>query len=154
MPRYGFHPLAGSGRAAAFRSSFAPRRIPRPPVEVYERPIRTILAQAGTSVVSMAGAATVQLGPSGLGTRWYPTQANVSTTSGAADVSTVALYRGGIAIANLLGGSSYAGGQDTIGLNLEPLDPGDLLIAVWSGGKTGDTATLVIHGEQDALWPR
>jgi hypothetical protein len=36
-------------------------------------------------------------------------------------------------------------------LNVRPLTPGDLIIAVWSGANNGDIATLTLYGEQDVL---
>jgi hypothetical protein len=113
--------------------------------------VRTSLDGITSDAAVAGGTATVQLGPQGVGARWYLTQANVFTSTGPNDVSTVALYLGAAVLANLLGGSSYAGGQDTIGLNVRPLTPGDFVTAVWSGAHNGDTATLVLYGEQDAL---
>ena len=143
----GLHRPAGTLPARGF----APRLPYRPRIERYTRVIRVPISGLAGDATVISGTATVQLGPNGLGTRWYLTQANVFTSTGAADASTVALYLGSVALPNQLGGSSYAGGQDTIGLNVRPLDPGDLLIAVWSGAHNGDTATLVVYGEQDAL---
>lgn len=150
MPRWprGLHAAAGSTRAWGGRSY----QIPRPAPELYRLPVRSPIAQnAAQTTVAADGSATVQIGPQGLGTRWFPTQANVATTTGAADTSTVALYLGAQTQANLLGGSSYAGGLDTIGINTGPLTPGDLITAVWSGGHAGDTATLTIYGDQEVL---
>lgn len=108
-------------------------------------------AQA-TGLVGPDRTGSVALGPTGWGTRWYLTQANVATTTGAADLSsTVALYLGAQAVANLLGGGSYSGGQDTIGLNVRALTPGDFITAVWQNANPGDTITLVVYGDQDVL---
>jgi hypothetical protein len=122
------------------------------PQESYTRQVTALLSQnQAQTVISGGGTGTVRIGPTGLGTRWYLTQANVQTTTGPNDASTVALYLGLQVQANLLGGTSYAGGQDTIGLHVRPLTPGDLIIAVWTGGHPGDTATLTLYGDQDVL---
>jgi hypothetical protein len=120
-------------------------------METYLATVRTMLTDNQRQTTVSGGTATIQLGPQGNGTRWYLTQANVKTTTGTLDTSTVALYLGAQSQSNLLGGGSYAGGQDTIGLNVRPLTPGDLIIAVWSGANNGDIATLTLYGEQDVL---
>jgi hypothetical protein len=103
----------------------------------------------GQAVVNGAGVATVKVGPQGLGTTWYPAAANISTSTGAADTSTCAVYIGAQAQQNLQGGQSYAGGGDTVALSVISMQPGDLLIAVWSGAVPGATAVLNVTGTQD-----
>lgn len=150
MPRWpaGLHRYAGSGYA---RGGLA-RAIPRPGMETYVMTVRADLTDnQRQTTVNGAGAALIQVGPQGRGTRWYLTQANVATTTGPLDTSTVALYLGAQIQGNLLGGTSYAGGQDTIGLNVRPLTPGDLISCVWAGGHPGDTASITFYGEQDVL---
>lgn len=100
--------------------------------------------------VNSGGAATLSVGPQGLGTTWYPSSVIVSTTTGAADASTAACYIGSIAAGNLQGGQSYAGGGDTIGLSVVAMTPGDLLIVVWAGAVPGAIATMNVIGTQDA----
>lgn len=102
------------------------------------------------AAVNGAGVAQLQVGPQGLGTIWYPSSVVISTTTGAADASTAACYIGSIAAANLQGGQSYAGGGDTIGLSVQSMTPGDLLIVVWAGAVPGAIATMNVIGTQDA----
>lgn len=151
MPRRprGMHRHAGSGFARGFRVY----AIRRPPSEGYALTQRSDLHEAaGQAIVAANGQATITLAPQGWGTRWYLTQANVATSTGAADVtSTVALYLGAQVQSNLLGGGSYNGGQDTIGLNTRPLQPGDTITALWQHANPGDLATLVLYGETDVL---
>jgi len=133
-------------------ASSATWRIPSPGVERYRPLARVPLYSAiGQATVTGAGAATVTVGPTGVGTRWYPVKADITTTSGTTDASTCALYVGVISLATQIGGTSYAGGGDTFGLAGHMLQPGDFLIAVWAGGKPGDTATLRITGDQVAM---
>lgn len=130
-------------------ASSATWRIPSPPVEAYRPLLRVPLTGAvGQAVVSGSGAARVAIGPQALGTRWYPGKVDLSTSTGVNDASTVTLYAGTVALANLIGGTSYLGGGDTIGINGMYLDPGDLLIAVWAGGNPGDNATMRVTGSQ------
>lgn len=135
-----------------FAKMLPPRR---PPQHVYTQVRSAPIGGNGTgqSVVGGGGAATVRIGPSGTGTRWYPQQVTVSTTSGAADTSTCTIYLGPVAVASQVIAQSYAGGGDVLGLAIPMMQPGDLLTAVWAGGTPGDHATLVIIGDQDVLTP-
>jgi len=44
--------------------------------------------------ISAGGLLTLQIGPQGAGTVWYPAQVTTSTTSGVNDVSTCLVYMG------------------------------------------------------------
>lgn len=125
----------------------------RPSMSSYQQRVTGVPIAGGTAqtTVGSDGTATAQIAPQGLGTVWYPQQANVSTSTGAADSSTCAIYLGAVALGTLQVGQSYAGGGDTIGLSVPALAPGGLLIAVWSDAVPGDLATLSIIGTQDAL---
>lgn len=139
-------------RPGGHEAQWANRRPWSPPPGQFTQRVRTpIPGYVGQAAISGAGTATIQLGPSGYGVRWYPAQAKISTTSGAADTSTCIIYLGVIASASQIGAQSYAGGGDVIGLPGDMLQPGEFVIAVWSGGKPGDVATLRLSGIQDSL---
>lgn len=140
--------LAGARRPRGL----AARRIVPVRVEHYTRRVTGVPLTGGNAqaVVAANGTATVQVGPSGWGVVWYPTQANISTSTGALDNSTAAAYVGAQAQQNLLGGQSYAGGGDTISM-VQSMTPGDLLIVVWSGAVPGAVAAVNIMGTMDAL---
>ena len=142
--------IAGSqGKALA-----SLRSVPRPgtvPMGDYRRQVRTPIAGGYGSVIVAGGTATVKVGPMGVGTVWYPQAAAIATTTGANDTSTCALYVGPLGLQTQLGGQSYAGGGDSIGLAVPPLWNGYFLWAVWSGATNGDLATLTVYGEQDSL---
>lgn len=108
----------------------------------------------GQTVVSAAGSAIVQVGPSGLGTIWYPQQAVLSTTTGVTDSSTAIAYLGppGAVAANILF-QSFSAGADVQGVAVPMMQPGDFITCVWSGGHSGDHATLRIIGSLTALIP-
>jgi hypothetical protein len=107
----------------------------------------------GQSIVSGAGTATVRIGPSGLGTRWYPQQCTLSTSTGPNDTSTAIGYLGPVATPSQVIFTSYQAGGDVQGLAVPVMQPGDLLTVVWSGGHAGDYATLQIIGDQTVLTP-
>lgn len=129
------------------------RRITVVPQQRFTQQITSVPIAGGQARITVngAGAATLSLGPQGRGTTWYPTSVVVSTTTGAADNSTAACYIGAQALQNLQGGQSYAGGGDTIGLSVTSMQPGDLLIVVWTGAVPGATASMNILGTQDVL---
>lgn len=122
------------------------------PIQDYTGRRRTPIPNGyGTGTISASGAATVTVGPQGLGTVWYPQNAAIMTTTGANDASTCQLYVGPLSALQLINGTSYAGGGDSIGLGVPPLTPGYFIVAVWAGGHTGDTASLAVYGAQDTL---
>jgi hypothetical protein len=121
------------------------------PIQAYTRLDRSALQEPGSAVISAAGTATIQLGPAGLGARWYPVMAAVGTTVGAADTSTVSVYAGTLGVASAQAAQSYNGGGDTAGFNAVELYPGLYVIAVWAGGTPGSVATLTVYGDQVAL---
>jgi hypothetical protein len=81
----------------------------------------------------------------------------IGTTTGVNDASTCSLYLSPLMAASSLaslpqlGGQSYAGGGDTIGLSIPPVHPGHFIIAIWSNAHNGDLATLTVYGDQQAL---
>ena len=139
---------------------FTPLTRPRStPIEMYTQTVRTPIPgpdATKTGTMSASGTVTISIGPQGWGKKWYPQIASIATTSGANDASTCSLYLSawgqGTTPQNLINGQSYAGGGDSIGLAVPPVYPGHVITAVWSGGKSGDTASLTIYGDQDALW--
>lgn len=134
---------------------FAPmRRPPSPPQRLYRATATSQIGGygVGQSVVS-AGTATVRVGPSGVGTRWYPQQLTISTTSGVTDTSTCIVYLGPSAVPAAILWQSQSGGADVGGAAIPMMQPGDLITAVWSGAKNGDLATLRVIGDLQALVP-
>ena len=128
------------------------RRSYSAPIGAYTQTVRTdIPAGTGYATISAGGTATVQVGPQGIGTVWYPAVANIATSTGANDVSTCQLYYGPLSQLSAVSGTSYAGGGDSIGLSVPPLRPGYFIVAVWTGGTSGALASLQVLGSQDVL---
>lgn len=99
------------------------------------------------------GTVTLSVGPSGTGTSWDLAQISVSTTTGAADASTVQFFAQPSGTPNNAWqvGQSYAGGGDQVGLPGIKLVPGERLYAVWSGAHNGDTAIIILTGSKTVL---
>ena len=152
MPRWpaGYHRPAGSGPAWGGHA----RRPPLPPIERYTGKVTVPLFNATRQeLVSLAGAATLQIGPQGLGTVWYVTMITGGTSSFPNDyVSSVSVYIGAQVQSNLLSGAipPGSGQQWQIGQANLTMTPGDLLTAVWTQANPGDTATITVYGEADA----
>lgn len=142
---------AGSSRAARY----VIRKLARPrvtPIEWYTSRTRVPIDQGSASaVVTAAGTARVQVGPQGLGTRWYPVMVGIASSTGAADVSTMQLFLGTASFNTLTGAQSYNGGGDSAGLNGVELYPGQYLIGVWSGAVPGAVVSLNVQGDMTAL---
>lgn len=145
----GLHPRAGSGRAYGGRAY----AIPRTPVEEYGRVIPAPIADNGTAqgTVAAGGAATLRVGPQGLGTIWRPNHCVIATSTGATDNSTAQIFVGPQAIQAYLRTQSYAGGGDEIGLHGVVLAAGHFIWAVWANANPGDIVTLAVVGSQSVL---
>jgi hypothetical protein len=139
------------------RTSYTNPRSPTIPVQAYRTPVPTgIIGGYAAQVVPASGSVTIRCGPQGTGTIWYPQAVAISTTTGANDTSTCALYlsplpNGSVVVTTQIGGQSYAGGGDTIGVAVPPMWPGYFIIAVWSGATVGDLAALQVYGSQTTL---
>ena len=135
-----------------------PRPASIPQMQYGMGPRTAITGGYAAKVVPASGTVTVFCGPQGVGTVWYPQAAAISTTTGANDASTCVLYLSpfensstSLAASTQIGGQSYAGGGDTIGLAVPPLWPGYYIVAVWSGATVGDLAALQVYGTQQVL---
>lgn len=102
-------------------------------------------------VIGAGGSVTLRAGPAGVGASWALDSAAISTSTGASDSSTCAVYAGPQAISSFLVAQSYAGGGDAIGLAGISIVPGEFVWAVWSGGVHLATATLKVTGTKTAL---
>ena len=126
-----------------------PRSVPVARFSELQR--RPITDGTGQAIVSGAGAATIRVGPTHWGEIWYPVSADIATTTGPLDTSTVAFFLGVISASSQIGGQSYQGGGDTMSWSSRPVQFGEQVYAVWSGGNPGDLATLRVTGDEDVL---
>lgn len=145
----GLHRQAGSHRPLMTPGP----RIPVTPQERYTRAVRAPIGNSGIQygTINATGKLTLKAGPAGVGNTWYPSMAVISTSTGADDTATCQVYIGNSGVATLPGGTSYAGGGDSVGLPGVGIGPGEFVIAEWAGATAGDTATLRVIGDQDAL---
>jgi hypothetical protein len=146
LASFGYHPAAGS----QLPTGFVHRMAPRIPQEQYGRLITVDLHMAFVGTVGIHNQATVKAGPQGVGARWYPAQVQVNTASGAGDGSTCTIYHMMVNPTQQLA-QTIQGGQDTMGISVPGMQPGDLLIAQWEGANAGDQVTMIVIGDQDVV---
>jgi hypothetical protein len=103
-----------------------------------------------TVVLSVTGAGTAQLGPSGARETWMPQVASVSVATHAKEAQ-CRIYIGDSPIpANFIDGTlSGSSGDSTDRVAGKTLSLGDFIWAVWSGGDPGAVATLNVSGERE-----
>ena len=103
---------------------------------------------AGSSVtLDATGAGQISLGPDSGPANWRVTSVITQTNRpGQAPVPRIQLYLDAVDPANSLG-LSYDGsfGQAS---GDQQLSRGSHIIAVWSGGQSGDRATMTVNGEK------
>ena len=129
-----------------------PYRARSAPVSLYTQVSDTlaITGAQGLAVIGASGTATISVGPAGLGTVWYPASAVVSTTTGQLDTSTCNIYVGPAGYPTTLQGSVYSG-NGVVSLAIPAMSPGLFIVAVWTGGTTGSTASLNVTGTMTAM---
>jgi hypothetical protein len=102
-------------------------------------------------VLNGSGGGTASVGPTGLGTVWYPASAVFGTSVTPFDSSTISLYIGPAGVPTTLQGTLITGGVGTIALAIPQLTPGLYIIAVWTGGTPGSTVSMNVTGSASAL---
>lgn len=142
---------AGSWLAAGNR--FIKRTINPPvPMSAYQTKATGVNLTGGqaSGVMSAAGGLTLAVGPQGYGTIWYPAQVTLSTGLGQLDTATANVYLGvgGVPTQQV---AQVFSGNGVVALALPPMQFGENIIVVWSGGTSGEMASLNIIGTQDAL---
>jgi hypothetical protein len=96
---------------------------------------------------------TLHVGPAGFRTAWDLAQASIGTTTGANDTSTAEFFAQpyGPPSPAFQVGQSYAAGGDQVAFPGIKLVTGEFLFVTWSGANAGDTATLILSGNQTVL---
>lgn len=142
---------AGTWRAAGpFIKLTRPASVP---VQLFTQRISVPIGIDGqvSGPVGAGGSATLVTGPQGIGASWSLDQAGFSTSVGAVDTATAAVYVGPQATQPYLVAQSYAGGGDAAGLAGIVLQPGEFVWVVWSAGTPGSTAQLKVSGMKSVL---
>jgi hypothetical protein len=105
------------------------------------------LNQGTTVTLNASGGGTATLGPVNGPPIWHVTKVSVKTSRpGLAPVPTFDLYLGS-QDQHGYQESSYDGSYDSTDVDLI-LFKGQQIIGVWTGGQSGDVATLSLYGER------
>lgn len=135
-----------------------PSRVARPtrartaPIGAYSQRLDGLPLVGGQilTTLSGSGAARGQVGPTGLGTVWYPASVSIDTSVTPFDTSTVNVYVGPSLVPTTLVGT-LIGGSGVVALALPSLSPGLLIIVDWTGGTAGSTVSANVIGTMSAL---
>lgn len=120
-------------------------------VQVYSSFVTPPTAGAVYSAfISVGSPLTLQVGPQGLATTWYPAQVTLSTSTGALDTSTANIYLGPAITPATQVGQVFTG-NGTAALAIPAMQPGQTIIVQWLNGHLGDTAAMNVIGTMDAL---
>jgi len=151
----GFHYPAGGRFPGKLTRAPQVRPITRLPMQLYRQKITGAPLTGGQAQgkISAAGAATLSVGPSGAGNVWYPASITILTTSGVNDFSTCSVYLGPAGVPVTLQATLFPGGTGTASLAIPSMTPGQYIIAVWSGGNSGDVCSINITGTMDSVMP-
>jgi hypothetical protein len=109
--------------------------------------MRTLALSYSISVtLDGSGNGTVQLGPSSPGEQWQLTIASVSVATHVAEAQ-CNIYLGGSVQQTTFADGTFSGSSGDSTNNVTyPLNPGQSIFAVWTGGDAGAKATLVLQG--------
>ena len=109
------------------------------------------LNQSGTTVLDGSGNGTVQLIPDGPGEHWQVATASVKTTQPVTNEAACRIYCGPQAADQYFADGTLSGSTGDSTDRLAAYDvaragPFPSVWAVWTGGDTGATATLILTG--------
>jgi len=151
----GLQSPAGAYAPGMLRWGPVARPIRRLPLQVYRRRVSSVPLTGGQAqgTILAAGTLTLSVGPAGAGNVWYPASVTISTTTGINDSSTCQIFLGPAGIPIALQATLFPGGAGTASLAIPSMTPGQYVIAVWSGAKNGDTASINIVGTMDSVMP-
>jgi len=111
---------------------------------------RILVLDTSASVkLDASGNGTAQAGPGLPGVSWQPETVAVSAAPPVSSEAQCNVYLGLSAQAgSLLGATSTGSTGDSTDVHGQTVWPGQFLIAVWTGGDPGATATMSIFGQK------
>jgi hypothetical protein len=141
------YPGAGRGRGGMHP---LPLRTAPPELYKFITPSLQIQNAQAQGVMGTGGTLTLSVGPTGMGTVWYPASAAVATSLGTADTSTCDIYIGPVNTPVAIQGI-IPSGNGVLALAIPAMTPGTYVVAVWTGGKSGTTCYLNVTGVLTSL---
>lgn len=151
MPRVSPGPVPA--QVTVSNTGMHPVRAGRVPVQSYNQVVTPLPITGGQALLTIpgSGAAMATLGPTGLGTVWYPASVVVGTNVTPFDNSQVNVYVGPANVPTLLQGTIPYGGYGTVALAIPELTPGLYIIVTWSGATPGSQVSANVTGTMQAL---
>ncbi len=155
-----FHLDVNNGFVAASANPAAPGTYTQDPVtlalnagdviDIFNVAAGTAGSVYGGIIAGASQPLTLQVGPQGMGTTWYPIQVSTTTSTGALDTSTAYVYLGPV-VAPITQVGIIGTGNGTAALAIPQMAPGQTLIVQWVGGHPGDQASMNVIGNMTAL---
>jgi hypothetical protein len=109
--------------------------------------MRTLSLRNSYSVtLDSDGNGTVQAGPSSPGEQWQLDIASVSVSTNTSEAQCKVYIGADTTQASYADGTLSGSTGDSTDRVSYPLNPGQSIFAVWAGGDSGSTATLVLQG--------
>ena len=134
-----------------------PVRAHSAPIGVYTGRVDNIPLAGAQILATVAndGTAHGQVGPTGLGTVWYPASVALSTNVLPFDASTVQVFVGPSGVPTTNVGILPAGGTGVLALAIPAMSPGLVIIVQWTGATPGSVVAANVTGTMSALtWVR
>lgn len=106
------------------------------------------LTASASVVLDASGNGQVSIGPNIVREKWALTTATVGTSTTTLEAQCdLYLSVGGVA-SRLLAASRTGSSGDSCGFGGFPLQPGQSIVAKWTGGDVGATATINVYGSR------
>ena len=110
---------------------------------------RTVaLSKSASVTLNGSGGGTANLGPSAPGEVWFPSSVSVSATSNTNEAIAKVYIGGQVSAGTFQDGTTWGSTGDSTSNVSGPVYPGQQVFAVWSGGDSGATATVVVTGSR------
>lgn len=142
------YPGAGVGRG-----TMSPTRAATAPVELYRSSVQVPLTGAqAVGVIPDSGSLELSVGPTGLGTVWYPAAAAISSSVSPYDpTSSVSVYVGPATVPSTLQGQILLGGIGVVALAIPQLTPGSFITVEWTDATVGSIVSVNVTGTAQML---
>src|SRR5215831_13424817 len=109
------------------------------------------LDESATVVLDGSGNGTAQLGPLSAREVWHPANVHVFVNQNPTNEAECRIFKGDQPITTNYRDGTFSGssGDSTDSLNADVVICGEKVIAVWTGGDAGFTATINVTGTKD-----
>jgi hypothetical protein len=103
-------------------------------------------AQYASTVLSVSGNGTAQIGPSRVREHWQVSAVAVSVATQVKEASCSVYIGTSVGPTTFVGNTATGSSGDTCGCGGIDIQPGTFIYAVWDNGDSGETATMTVFG--------